>query len=99
MILSVTRARRCLGRLILGKDEFFNSDASREIDRLTALLAERDSKILELTAVEPTRKQLIIALGKYAAGYRPGQEGWSPQDQVALQTACGIPTEDERQAA
>jgi hypothetical protein len=38
-------------------------------------------------------EQALIALGKYAAGYRPGQEGWSQEDQEALDAANGTPTE------
>lgn len=34
--------------------------------------------------------QALITLGKYTAGYRPGQEGWAPEDQAALDEARGV---------
>lgn len=40
--------------------------------------------------------QALIALGKYAAGYRPGQEGWAPEDQAALDAANGKPDWEKR---
>jgi hypothetical protein len=38
-------------------------------------------------AAEEFRTRATIALGKYVAGYRPGQEGWTPEDQAALDEA------------
>lgn len=36
-----------------------------------------------------TATQSLIALGKYASGYRPGDEMWSELDQAALDLALG----------
>jgi hypothetical protein len=46
----------------------------------------------EINKLNDARKQgaqIAIALGKYAAGYRPGGEGWTPEDQQALDRAMG----------
>lgn len=42
------------------------------------------------TAPNSREQQLLIALGKFAAGYRPGGEGWSREDQDALDMASGV---------
>lgn len=34
-----------------------------------------------------TAQQMLIAFGKYLAGYRPGDEGWAPEDQQVLEIA------------
>lgn len=40
--------------------------------------------------VPVSARQALITLGKYTAGYRPGQEGWAPEDQAAMDEARGV---------
>lgn len=59
-------------RWVMGRDGVKRWADSGEPVQGTAAIAERPSFI-----------QLAIAFGKYIDGYRPGEDGWSPEDDNA----------------
>lgn len=48
-----------------------------------------DLMITEIERLEAENTTLRIGYAKYIARYRPGDELWSPQDQTAMDLACG----------
>lgn len=58
--------------------------------RLVAWRGRRTPRFSDGGIVPVSTQQALITLGKYTAGYRPGQDGWTPQDQAAMDEAMGV---------